>query len=299
MFRSGARPRRFGWMQEDGLVLVAYLIMLREGIEAALIVGIVASYLKQTGRSRYMPAVWLGVVLALAICLALGYALTVTGAEFPQKQQEAFEGVVALVAVGVLTSMVFWMKKAARSIKTELHGSVDAALAGARTALSASSPWRSSRSGARGSNPSSFCSPPSSRMSAGAAGRCPSRRALGRGLRRRHHLWRRPPRSQALLPLDQRPHRLRGGGLAGRRVAGLPRGGALERAAGAGLRSQRRAAGRQRLGVLLTGMFGYQDAPTVGEVAGLPGVPRSRPLVPLRPEPSRHSGVAPGLATQH
>lgn len=109
-------------------MLVAYLIMLREGIEAALIVGIVAGYLKQTGRSRFMPAVWTGVVLAMAICLALGIAMNAAEAEFPQKQQEFFEGAVALVAVGVLTSMVFWMKKAAKSIRSELHGSVEAAL---------------------------------------------------------------------------------------------------------------------------------------------------------------------------
>ena len=110
-------------------MLVAYLIMLREGIEAALIVGIVAGYLKQTGRSRFMPAVWAGVGLAMAICLVMGIAMNAAEAEFPQKQQELFEGIVALVAVGVLTSMVFWMKKAARSIKAEIHGSVEAALA--------------------------------------------------------------------------------------------------------------------------------------------------------------------------
>ena len=109
-------------------MLVAYLIMLREGIEAALIVGIVAAYLKQTGRSRFMPAVWTGVVVAAALCLALGVAMNYAEAEFPQKQQEFFEGAVALVAVGVLTSMVFWMKKAAKSIKAELHDSVEAAL---------------------------------------------------------------------------------------------------------------------------------------------------------------------------
>jgi high-affinity iron transporter len=109
-------------------MLVAYLIMLREGIEAALIVGIVAAYLKQTGRSRFMPAVWAGVVIAAALCLALGIGMNYAEAEFPQKQQEFFEGAVALVAVGVLTSMVFWMKKAAKSIKAELHDSVEAAL---------------------------------------------------------------------------------------------------------------------------------------------------------------------------
>ena len=109
-------------------MLFAYLIMLREGIEAALIVGIVAGYLKQTGRARFMPAVWAGVVLALVICTVLGVGLTYTGSEFPQKSQEMFEGAVALVAVGVLTSMVFWMKKAAKSIRAELHDSVEAAL---------------------------------------------------------------------------------------------------------------------------------------------------------------------------
>ena len=109
-------------------MLVAYLIMLREGIEAALIVGIIAGYLKQTGRDRWMPAVWLGVVSAIVICIVVGVALDLTSAEFPQKQQEFFEGAVALAAVGILVSMVFWMKKAARSIKAELHHSIDAAL---------------------------------------------------------------------------------------------------------------------------------------------------------------------------
>ncbi len=109
-------------------MLVAYLIMLREGIEAALIVGIVAGYLRQTGRSRFMPAVWLGVVLAAVLCVAFGIVLNLTSQEFPQKQQEFFEGAIGLVATVVLTSMVFWMRKAARSIKAELHDSVDAAL---------------------------------------------------------------------------------------------------------------------------------------------------------------------------
>ncbi len=109
-------------------MLVPFLIMLREGIEAALIVGIVASYLGQTGRQRWLPAVWAGVVLAVAICLGLGLALNASAAEFPQKQQELFEGVVALIAAAILTSMVFWMRKAARSMKQQLHGRIDTAL---------------------------------------------------------------------------------------------------------------------------------------------------------------------------
>ena len=111
-------------------MLVPFLIMLREGIEAALIVGIVASYLKQTGHGAWMPAVWAGILLAVALSLFAGAALQLASAEFPQKAQELFEALVGLVAVFVLTTMVFWMRRAARSIKAELHASIDAAIAG-------------------------------------------------------------------------------------------------------------------------------------------------------------------------
>ena len=109
-------------------MLVPFLIMLREGIEAALIVGIVASYLKQTGRGAWMPAVWVGILLAVALSLFVGAALQLVSAQFPQKAQEFFEAIVGLIAVIVLSSMVFWMRKAARSIKSELHASIDSAL---------------------------------------------------------------------------------------------------------------------------------------------------------------------------
>jgi high-affinity iron transporter len=109
-------------------LFVAFLIMLREGIEAALIVGIIAGYLKQTGREGALPAVWVGVGLACLLCLALGIALNAGGAEFPQRAQELFEGGVALLATGMLLSMVLWMGRAARSIKTELRAQVDVAL---------------------------------------------------------------------------------------------------------------------------------------------------------------------------
>jgi high-affinity iron transporter len=118
--------RNFRWLKDKN-VLVAFLIMLREGIEAALIVGIIAGYLKRTGRENALPAVWFGVVLALLICTALGIALDVAGAEFPQKMQETFEGCVALIATAILASMVLWMAKAGRSIKSQLHDSIDAA----------------------------------------------------------------------------------------------------------------------------------------------------------------------------
>ena len=109
-------------------MFAAYLIMLREGIEAALIVGIVASYLKQSGRAQWLPMVWVGIGAAVAVCLAVGVALVSANREFPQREQELFEGLVALLATAILTSMVFWMKKAARSIKAQLHDSIDNAL---------------------------------------------------------------------------------------------------------------------------------------------------------------------------
>jgi high-affinity iron transporter len=110
-------------------MLVPFLIMLREGIEASLIVGIVATYLVQTGRRSWLFAVWAGVTLAVLLCAAIGLLLSIVNADFPQRQQELFEAVIGVVAVGMLTSMVFWMKQAARSMKAGLHGSIDAALA--------------------------------------------------------------------------------------------------------------------------------------------------------------------------
>lgn len=115
-------------------MLVAFLIMLREGIEASLIVGIIAGYLVQTGRRRHLGAVWAGVALAVVLCAVAGFALTVASAEFPQKQQEVFETVVALVAAAILTSMVFWMKSAARSIKGQLQERIDATASNRRGA---------------------------------------------------------------------------------------------------------------------------------------------------------------------
>ncbi len=104
--------------------------MLREGIEAALIVGIVAGYLARTGRRAWLPALWVGVALACAVSLAAGAALDIVAGELPQRGQELFEAAVGLIAAAMLTSMVFWMRKAAGSIKGELQQGVDAAFAG-------------------------------------------------------------------------------------------------------------------------------------------------------------------------
>ena len=109
-------------------MLIALLITLREGIEAALIVGIVAGFLKQSGYHRLMPYVWLGVLLAAAGCLALGLFIHRKTGEIPQQQQELVVGLIGLVAVAMVSYMVLWMQKASRMMKQELHQSLESAL---------------------------------------------------------------------------------------------------------------------------------------------------------------------------
>ena len=109
-------------------MFVPFLIMLREGLEAALIVSLIASYLKRTQRGRWIGVMWIGVLFAAALCLGLGIFINETTGEFPQKEQELFEGIVAVIAVVILTWMVFWMRKVSRNVKVQLEQAVDSAL---------------------------------------------------------------------------------------------------------------------------------------------------------------------------
>ncbi|OAT75870.1 iron permease [Mangrovibacter phragmitis] len=109
-------------------MFVPFLIMLREGLEAALIVSLIASYLKRTQRGNLLGAMWAGVILAAGLCLGLGIVINETTGEFPQKQQELFEAIVAVIAVVILTWMVFWMRKVARNVKVQLEQAVEVAL---------------------------------------------------------------------------------------------------------------------------------------------------------------------------
>ena len=106
-------------------MFVPFLIMLREGLEAALIVSLIASYLKRTHRGRWIGVMWVGVFLAAALCLGLGILINETTGEFPQKEQELFEGIVAVIAVVILTWMVFWMRKVSRNVKVQLEQAVE------------------------------------------------------------------------------------------------------------------------------------------------------------------------------
>ena len=94
-----------------------YLIGLREGLEASLVVGILVAYLVRTGNSGRIRAVWLGVGIAVAVSLLFGALLTFTSQRMSFTAQEAFGGFMSLIAVGFVTWMVFWMKRASRNLK--------------------------------------------------------------------------------------------------------------------------------------------------------------------------------------
>ncbi len=115
-------------MFDVGAFTSGLLTGLREGVEAALIVAIVCSYLARTGNARHFGKIWVGVGAAVAASSALGIVifLTVGGLEAPYEQ--IFDGAMMLVAAGVVTWMLFWMRRQARSVKGDLQRAVDRVL---------------------------------------------------------------------------------------------------------------------------------------------------------------------------
>jgi high-affinity iron transporter len=107
----------------------AGLVVLREGFEASLIVGIVLAFLDRTGRRDGFWPVWLGTGVALAISVAVGAVLFAIGAELEGSSEAAFEGATMLLAACLLAWMVFWMRRQARTIRRELEAQVARALA--------------------------------------------------------------------------------------------------------------------------------------------------------------------------
>ena len=100
-------------------MLTTFVIGLREGLEASLIVGIIAAFLKRnsgTGSARALKQMWIGVGAAIGICLAGGITLVVLSAHLPQLQQEMLECVVAAVAVALVTYMILWMSAHSRGL---------------------------------------------------------------------------------------------------------------------------------------------------------------------------------------
>ncbi|MDT0156931.1 iron uptake transporter permease EfeU [Microbacterium sp. ARD32] len=110
-------------------MFATFLIGLREGLEAALVVGILIAYLRRIGRSDMLPRLWAGIGLAIALALGIGAVLTFGAYALTSQAQEILGGTFSLLAVGMVTWMIFWMQKAGRRMKASLQGGIDRALA--------------------------------------------------------------------------------------------------------------------------------------------------------------------------
>ena len=102
-------------------MLSAFLIALREGVEASLVVGIILVYLSRTGRAHLARFAWYGVAAAVALSLGIAIAL-----ERFQISEDGFEGVMLLVAAAFVVTMIVWMNRVARHLKKEIESKVEA-----------------------------------------------------------------------------------------------------------------------------------------------------------------------------
>ncbi len=109
-------------------MLQTFLTGLREGLEAALVVSILMSFMVRSGHRDRIPVLWAGVAVAVALSFGFGALLHYTSASMSFEAQEAFGGALSIVAVGFVTWMVFWMKRASRTIKGDLHDKMSAAI---------------------------------------------------------------------------------------------------------------------------------------------------------------------------
>ena len=105
------------------------LVVLREGFEASLVVAVVLAFLDRSNRRDGFAAVWIGIAAALAVSAVVGITLFAVGAELEGTSEYLFEGITTIVAAALLVWMIFWMRRQARSIRTDLEGKTRAALA--------------------------------------------------------------------------------------------------------------------------------------------------------------------------
>ena len=110
-------------------MLATFVIGLREGLEAALIVGIVAAFLRQSGRSDALRLVWIGVGATVAFSAGVAILLQVWHGSLPHAQQEALEAIIGFAAVGMVTYMILWMRSHARGLRRDIEDATSTALA--------------------------------------------------------------------------------------------------------------------------------------------------------------------------
>ncbi len=111
-------------------MLGSFLITIREGLEAALIIGIILAYLARTGNRQSFKPVWIGTALGVLASLAAGAVVYFVAGELKSPWEEIFEGSAMLLAVGMLTWMIFWMRKQSKNIKAHLQAQIQSALTG-------------------------------------------------------------------------------------------------------------------------------------------------------------------------
>ncbi len=109
-------------------MLSSYILALREGLEAALIIGIVLSMLRKMEQQNLNLTVWLGVISAIFVSIAAALGLNWIGAEFEGKGEQLFEGITMFLAAGILTWMIFWMQKQSKSMNQKIESEVRQAI---------------------------------------------------------------------------------------------------------------------------------------------------------------------------
>jgi len=112
-------------------MLATYLLSLREGLEAALIIGIVLGAVSKIRRTDLTSTVWLGILTAIAVSILTAVVLTLFGMSLEDPYEAMFEGITMLIAAGILTWMIFWMGKQARFLKSEIEEGINKAAASA------------------------------------------------------------------------------------------------------------------------------------------------------------------------